>query len=68
MGSTWLSAIQVKGSKSFFGNRIQFICDHLDVVQWHYVPTAYNPADDSSRDLDVIKSSKFNNTETVQFP
>ena len=30
----------------------------MDVAQWHYVPTAYSPADNSSIGLDPIKSSK----------
>ena len=47
-----------KRFKIFVGNRIQFICDHSDVAQWYYVPSAYNPADGSSRGLDGIKSSK----------
>ena len=47
-----------KRFKIFVANRIQFIRDHTDVAQWYYVPSAYNPADDSSRGLDGIKSSK----------
>ena len=47
-----------KRFKIFIANRIQFICDHSDVAQWYYVPSAYNPADDSSRGLNGIKSSK----------
>ena len=47
-----------KRFKILIGNRIQFIRDHSDVAQWHHVPNAYNPADDSSRGLDAIKSSK----------
>ena len=38
-----------KRFKIFVENRIQFIRDHSDVAQWHYVPTAYNPADGSSK-------------------
>ena len=38
-----------KRFKIFVANRIQFIPDHSDVAQWHYVPTAYNPTDYSSR-------------------
>ena len=47
-----------KTFKIFITNRIQFICDHSDVAQWYFVPSACNPADDSSRGLDGIKSSK----------
>ena len=47
-----------KRFKIFVANRIQFICDHSDVAQWYYVPSACNPADDSSRCLHGIQSSK----------
>ena len=47
-----------KRFKIFVTNRIQFIRDHSDVVQWHYLPTAYDLADDNSRGLDAFKSSK----------
>ena len=47
-----------KRFKIFVANRIQFIRDHTDVAQWYYVPSTYNPADDSSRGFDGIKSSK----------
>ena len=47
-----------KRFKIFVANRIQFIRDHSDVSQWRYVPTSDNPADESSRGLDGIKSSK----------
>ena len=43
----------------FVANRIQFIHDHSDVAQWYYVLSACNPADDSSRRLGGIKSSKL---------
>ena len=47
-----------KWFKVFVANRIQLICDQSDVAQGQYVPTVYNPADDTSRGLDAIKSSK----------
>ena len=34
---------------------IQSICNNSYVPQWHYFPTAYNPADNRSRGLDAIK-------------
>ena len=55
LGHIWKSS---KRFKIFVANRIQFIRDNSDIAQWHYVPTACNPADNSSRGLDPIKSSK----------
>ena len=44
-----------KRFKIFVGNGFS----SFHVAQWPYLPTAYNPADDSSRGLDVVKSSKL---------
>ena len=44
-----------KRFKIFVGNGFS----SFDVTQWPYLPTAYNPADDSSRGLDAVKSSKL---------
>ena len=43
----------MKGSRSLLQTGFS-----SNVAQWHNVPTAYNPADYSSRGLDAIKSSK----------
>ena len=37
----------------FVANRIELIRDHTDIHQWHYVGTKDNPADYSSRGIDV---------------
>ena len=39
--------------KVFVANRIKKIRDHTDIHQWHYIGTRDNPADYSSRDIDV---------------
>ena len=37
----------------FVGSKIELIKDHTDIHQWHYVGTKDNPADYSSRGIDV---------------
>ena len=39
--------------KVFVADRIELIRDHTDIHQWHYVGTKDNPADYSSRGIDV---------------
>ena len=38
--------------KIFLANRVQFIQDNTGIMQWHYISTHDNPADDESRGLD----------------
>ena len=46
--------------KVFVTNRIEMIRDHTAIQQWHYIGTKDNPADYSSRGIDVA------NDQTVQ--
>ena len=46
----WLRSPKVKFS-AYVGARIGEICELSDPEQWHYVPTAVNPADDASRGI-----------------
>ena len=39
--------------KVFVANRIEIIRDHTEIHQWHYIGTKDNPADYSSRGIDV---------------
>ena len=39
--------------KVFVASKIELIRDHTDIHQWHYVGTKDNPADYSSRGIDV---------------
>ena len=39
--------------KVFVANRIEMIRDHTAIRQWHYIGTKDNPADYSSRGIDV---------------
>ena len=42
-----------KRFKTFVANRIHQIKSHTDVLQWQYIPTKENPADDCSRGLEM---------------
>ena len=42
-----------KRFKTFVANRIHQITSHSDVLQWLYIPTKENPADDCSRGLEM---------------
>ena len=53
-----ISAIAVKCSTSLSQAGFSSLVS-LRFAQWHYVPTAYNPVDDSSRGIDAIKSSEL---------
>ena len=46
--------------KVFVANRIEMIRDHTEIHQWYYIGTKDNPADYSSRGIDVA------NDQTVQ--
>ena len=39
-------------------NRVELIKDHLDKSQWHYISQKQNPADYSSRGIDVFNDDK----------
>ena len=39
--------------KVFVVNRIEMTRDHTGIHQWHYIGTKVNPADYSSRGIDV---------------
>ena len=54
-----ISTIQVKGSRSLLQTGFSsFVITQMLHSGRYYVPSEYNPADDSSRGLDGIKSSK----------
>ena len=42
-----------KRFKTFVGNRIHQVKSHTDVLQWHYILTKENHADDCSRGLEM---------------
>ena len=37
--------------KVFVANRVQQICDHTSMNQWHFIESSNSPADDASRGL-----------------
>ena len=41
----------VKRFKVYLASRVQLIRDHSDSMQWNYIESKKNPADDTSRDL-----------------
>ena len=47
-----------KNEKLFVANRIQFIRENANPMQWFYVPTRGNLADDSFRVLKNVHSEK----------
>ena len=44
----------------FVANRVQFIREHTQVRQWHYIPTTINPADHASRGLHARELQESN--------
>ena len=62
----WTDSIVVLGcinnnnlnEKMFVANRIQFIRENANPMQWFYVPTKENLADDSFRGLKNVHSEK----------
>ena len=47
-----------KRFKLFVANRVEFIKDHSDKSQWHYISSKQNPADYASRGIDVCNDDK----------
>ena len=39
-------------------NRVEFVKDHSDKSQWHYISSKQNPADYASRGIDVCTGDK----------
>ena len=50
-----------KKFKVFVANRIEMIRDHTAIRQWHYIGTKDNPADYSSRGIDVANNQAVQN-------
>ena len=47
-----------KSSNYLVANRVEFIKDHSDKSQWHYISSKQNPADYASRGIDVCTNDK----------
>ena len=45
----------------FVANRIEMIRGHTDIPQWHYIGTKDNPADYSSRGINVANEQAVQN-------
>ncbi|XP_066935299.1 uncharacterized protein [Clytia hemisphaerica] len=49
---------EVKRFHLYVTNRVQFIREHTTIDQWKYVPSKENPADDTSRGLNLSTTNK----------
>ena len=52
----------------YIGNRVQTIRSYSSVDSWRYVPTEVNPADDSSRGINIDKLVDINNCRWFKGP